>query len=103
MEVMDSSIKMSDVSSVNICVTVATLGISVVDRSQGVEPLLARGVPDGEVDRPLAHLHLLVHEGGLQHNPQWLQLSPGKRGERLGPLSPSVNVNLLTPLVCWRL
>ena len=48
--------------------SLSTLGISVVDWSQGMEPLLSRGVPDGEVHRSLSNLQLLVHEGGLKHN-----------------------------------
>ena len=42
-----------------------TLGVPVVDGSEGVEALLARRVPDGEVHPGARHHQLLHHEGGL--------------------------------------
>ena len=49
-----------------------------------MEPLLPRGVPDGEVDRSLSDLHLLVHEGGLQHSVGGSQVSFSVPGEQRG-------------------
>ena len=43
------------------------VGVAIVDRAEGVEPLLARRVPDRQVDAfASSKAQLLVQEGGLE-------------------------------------